>query len=146
MLTGWCSWGRSRELSEAGAEVFISITERNSDTAEKLPILLTYLLTYSMEHGPSWEANRFSASQDVLHISWNQKVHYRMYKCPPPVPILNQLYQVHTPTPHFLKTHLNIILPSTPGSLKEEMVSFPQISPHSSTLVFICVVLCIVCV
>jgi hypothetical protein len=25
--------------------------------------LLTYLLTYSMEHSPSWEANRFSPSQ-----------------------------------------------------------------------------------
>ena len=76
----------------------------------------TYLLTYSMEHSPSWEANRFSACQEIPHILWNLKVHYRIHKCPPPVPILSQLDPVHTPTSHLLKIHLNIILPSTPAS------------------------------
>jgi len=28
----------------------------------------TYLLTHSMEQSPSWEANRFSASQEILRI------------------------------------------------------------------------------
>jgi hypothetical protein len=27
--------------------------------------LRTYLLTYSMEQSPSWEANRFAASQEI---------------------------------------------------------------------------------
>ena len=49
--------------------------------------LLTYLLTYSMEQSPSWEANRFSASQEIPHILGNPKVHYRIHKCPPPVPV-----------------------------------------------------------
>jgi hypothetical protein len=35
-----------------------------------------------------------------------------------PVPILRQLYPLHTPTSHILKIHLNIILPSKPVSPK----------------------------
>ena len=57
--------------------------------------LLTYLLTHSLNHSmqqsPSWEANRFSASQEIPRILCNSKVHYRIYKCPPPVLILSQL-------------------------------------------------------
>jgi len=36
---------------------------------------LLWLLTYSMEQNPSWEANRFSPSQEISHILWNLKVH-----------------------------------------------------------------------
>jgi len=78
--------------------------------------LLTYLFTYSTEQSPSWEANWFTASQEIPRILWNPKVHYLIYKCPPPVPILSQLDPVHNLTSHFLKIYLNIILPSTPGS------------------------------
>ena len=69
-----------------------------------------------MEQSPSWEANWFAASEEIPRISRNPNVHYRIHKCPPPIPILSQLDPVHTPISNFLKIHLNIILPSTPGS------------------------------
>ena len=52
-----------------------------------------------MEQSASWEANRFSASQKIPPILWDWKVHYHIYKGPPPVPILNQINPVHYPQP-----------------------------------------------
>jgi hypothetical protein len=70
---------------------------------------LTCLFTYSMKQCPSREANRFVASQAITHILRKPKVHYRIHKCPPPVPTRGHFNPVHTPTSKFLKIDLNII-------------------------------------
>jgi hypothetical protein len=97
---------------------------------------LTYLLTYSMEQSPSWEANRFATSQEIPRILWNPKVRYRIHNCPPPESIMSQPNPFHTPTWQFLKIHLNIILPSTPGSPQWSLsFRFPHRNPvHASPL------------
>ena len=105
-----------------------------------LTYLLIQLLTYSMQQSPSSKANWFSASQEIPRTLRNTKVHHHSHKCPPPVPILSQLDPVHSPTSHFLKIHLEIILPSTPCSPKTSLsLRFPHQTPvKTSTLPHTC--------
>ena len=106
-----------------------------------LTYLHAYFHTYSMKQSPSWEVNWFWASQEIPRILWNLKVYCRIRKCPPPVPILSHLDQVRARTSHFLKIHLNIILPPTTGSSKWPLsLRCPQQNPvytsrlsHSAT-------------
>ena len=85
------------------------------------------ILPDSVEQSPSWEANRFAASQEIPCILWIPKVHYHIYKSPPPVRILSLLDPVHALTSQFLKIHLNIILPSIPGYSKWSLsLRFPH--------------------
>ena len=78
------------------------------------------LLTYSMERSPSWEANWSAASQEIPHILWNPKVHFRIHKCPPPAPLLSQLQPVQLPHPSSWRSililffYLRLGLPSDP--------------------------------
>jgi hypothetical protein len=75
--------------------------------------LLTYLLT-PCSRVLLEKLTGFAANQEIPCILWNNpKVHYRTHKRPPTVPILNQLHPIPTTLSHFLKIHLNIILPST---------------------------------
>ena len=90
-------------------------------------IYLSYLLTYCMEQSPSFEANRFSATQEIPLILWNPKVRYHIHTCPPPVPTLSHIDPVQAPTSHFLKIHLNIIIQSTPSMHNFIVVTWSQL-------------------
>jgi hypothetical protein len=70
-----------------------------------------------MELSPSLEAASCAATQELPNILWTPKVHYRVHKSPPLVPILHQINSVHT-IPSYLRsilitsTRLRLDLPS----------------------------------
>ena len=52
-----------------------------------------------MEHSLFWEANRFSATQEIPHILWKRKVYHRIRNISPQDPTLCQINPIHAPIP-----------------------------------------------
>jgi hypothetical protein len=79
-----------------------------------------------MEQKPSWEANRFSASQEIPRVLWNNpKVHHRIHKISHPVPILRQIKQIYACHPT-LRCSIFKFMPSTPWFYKWSLhLGFP---------------------
>jgi hypothetical protein len=100
--------------------------------------IINFLLTYSMELSPYWEAASRAATQEFPDILWNPKVHYRVHNTPPLVPTLSQINPVDTNRSYLrsiliLSSHLCLSIPSGPfpsGSPTKILYAF-LVSPHS---------------
>jgi hypothetical protein len=72
--------------------------------------LLTYFLTYLLkELIPTLEAANCAATQELPSILWNPKVHHRVHKSPPLVPILSQIDPVRTIPFYLSKIYFNTV-------------------------------------
>jgi hypothetical protein len=76
-----------------------------------------------MKQSPSWEAYSHSASQEIFHLLWSLKVHYRVHNSPSLLLVLSRMNPVHTLPPNFPKIYCNIIFPSTRRSFKWSLSS-----------------------
>jgi len=97
------------------------------------------IITYSIEQNPSWEANQFSASQEIPPILCNQKVHYREFTRVCHLSLFWARSIQYMPQIPCLKFHLNIILPSMPGfSTWSLSIWFPHQTQYAPLLSPIC--------
>jgi hypothetical protein len=64
-----------------------------------------------MELSPSWKPANCAATKELPRILWYPKVHHRVQKSHPLVPITSQIDPVHTIPSYLFKIYFNIVHP-----------------------------------
>jgi hypothetical protein len=82
----------------------------------QIPIGILSFSHLLVELSPSWEDANCAATRELPSILWNPKVHYRLHKSLPPVPILSQVNPIHTIPSYLSKINFNIVHPPTSWS------------------------------
>jgi hypothetical protein len=62
-----------------------------------------------MEPSPSREASSCVTAQEFPNILWNTKIHFRVHKNSPTVPVLTKFNLIHATPSYLSKIHLNNI-------------------------------------
>ena len=97
-----------------------------NETVTCRQLMLACLPTYTTQQSPSWEANRFSASQEIPRILWNPEgsLPYSQVPaaCPCPEPARSSPYP-HIPLPEVSLYYYPLY------SWFSQLFSFPQVSP-----------------
>jgi hypothetical protein len=91
-----------------------------------------------MELSPSWQAASCAATQELPSILWNPKVHYRVHKSRPLVPISSHINPVHANLRSILilSTHLRLGLPSGLFWLSQQYPTCNPLRPNSCYMPF----------
>jgi hypothetical protein len=99
---------------------------RTSVQFSKAHVLVMLLVTISMEHSPSWEADSRSAGKRISRPLQNPDAHCLIHKSPPQDRNLNQTNSVHTLIPYSFKIHFNIIAPTNRPPKRILLFRFPD--------------------
>ena len=90
----------------------------------KIYVYCTKWLTDYMEHSHCHEADSSLASQEILCILWDSKLHYGDHKSPSTVSVLSHTFSVHALRSSFFNKHFNITAPSTHSLTIRRMLIF----------------------
>jgi len=93
---------------------------------------VSHIVTNYMVQSLALEAVSLSASQIPCFL-WDPDVHYRIHKCPPPVPLLSQINSVYASHHAYLKSLLILSSRLCPGLTRGLCASgLPHYNPIST--------------